>query len=276
MEAKRIHFVAGLPRAGSTLLLNILAQNPTYHVTATSGILQLLAQARNSWSEIVEFKAAEQAENEIQRNNVLKGLLHSYFQHVEKPVCFDKSRGWLAFAEMAKLIVGADVKFLVPVRDLCDVMASFEKLYRSASANRQVSQENQFYIPMQSAIGRCEVLLRTDQPVGIAKTRIQDAITRGFRENMLFVEYGKLTKEPAKSMQEIYEFLGDEPYTHDFENVVQVTQENDEYHMWGPSLHTIRAKVAPQDEQWKKVYDRNVTKSNFWKNIEDEATFWRR
>ena len=33
------HFISGLPRSGSTLLANLLAQNPRFHSTATSGIL---------------------------------------------------------------------------------------------------------------------------------------------------------------------------------------------------------------------------------------------
>lgn len=38
-EAKKYYFISGLPRSGSTLLANILAQNPRFHATATSGIL---------------------------------------------------------------------------------------------------------------------------------------------------------------------------------------------------------------------------------------------
>ena len=34
-ERKTIHFIAGMPRAGSTILGNILAQNPRFHVTPT-------------------------------------------------------------------------------------------------------------------------------------------------------------------------------------------------------------------------------------------------
>lgn len=46
---KSIYFLAGLPRSGSTLLANILAQNPSIYVTPTSGIVDMLVQVRNSW-----------------------------------------------------------------------------------------------------------------------------------------------------------------------------------------------------------------------------------
>ena len=53
-------------------------------------------------------------------------------------------------------------------------------------------------------------------------------------------------------MREVYGFIGEEYYTHDFENVKQVTQENDWVHGI-PDLHRIRNKVEPQPEKWQWV-----------------------
>jgi len=39
---KEIYFINGMPRSGSTLLCNILAQNPEFHVTPTSGLSELV------------------------------------------------------------------------------------------------------------------------------------------------------------------------------------------------------------------------------------------
>ena len=39
---EKIFFQSSLPRAGSTLLQNILGQNPNFYVTPTSGVLELL------------------------------------------------------------------------------------------------------------------------------------------------------------------------------------------------------------------------------------------
>ena len=38
---KKIFFQSSLPRAGSTLLQNIIGQNPEFYVTPTSGVLEL-------------------------------------------------------------------------------------------------------------------------------------------------------------------------------------------------------------------------------------------
>ncbi len=41
----KVHFLGGLPRAGSTLLMNLLGQNPKFTVTPTSGLLELIIES---------------------------------------------------------------------------------------------------------------------------------------------------------------------------------------------------------------------------------------
>jgi sulfotransferase len=55
---KKYFFVSGLPRSGSTLLENLLAQNPRFHATATSGIMDVMFATRNNWSNMIEFQAS--------------------------------------------------------------------------------------------------------------------------------------------------------------------------------------------------------------------------
>ena len=56
-----IFFQSSLPRSGSTLLQNILGQNPDFYVTPTSGVLELLYMARGYYSNGAEFKAQDPA-----------------------------------------------------------------------------------------------------------------------------------------------------------------------------------------------------------------------
>ena len=70
----RIAFQSSLPRSGSTLLSNIVGQNPEFHVTPTSGLLDLLYVARGQFS---------------------RGGLEGYAAALtNKPWLLDKSRGW--------------------------------------------------------------------------------------------------------------------------------------------------------------------------------------
>ena len=147
---KTYHFISGLPRAGSTLLANILMQNPRFWAGPTSGILDVMFAVRNQWDKLVEFRAMDPEESEAAKLRVLRGILDAYYANVERPVIFDKSRGWLAYLEMAEAVLGRKVKVLVPVRDLRDVLASFELLWRRTSATRQLAQEPANYFQFQT------------------------------------------------------------------------------------------------------------------------------
>jgi len=56
----KIYFQSSLPRAGSTLLQNVIGQNPDFYVTPTSGVLELVYAARANYSSSPEFKAQDQ------------------------------------------------------------------------------------------------------------------------------------------------------------------------------------------------------------------------
>lgn len=242
MTTKRFYFVAGLPRSGSTLLLNILGQNPTFRVGSTSGIMDVMFGVRNNWDKLIEFKASPNPEAKAR---VLRGILESYYADSDHPVVFDKCRGWIStgMLEMAETLLDRRAKVLVPVRDLREVLASFEKLHRK-NALTQSGQESQNYFLFQTVAGRCEVWMRPDQPVGLAVSRIRDAVQRGFRDRMHFVQFSRLTRQPAETLKDIYTFLEEEPYGHDFQNVEQLTQEDDAVHGL-TGLHMIRSRVEP-------------------------------
>lgn len=253
MLDKTIHLVSGLPRSGSTLLCNILAQNPRFHATATSGILDVMFGVRNQWDTLIEFQAAvDKDANQAAKLRVLCAILDSYYADVNRPAIFDKSRSWLAHLELAEAVLGRKAKVLVPVRDVRDVLASFEKLWRKTAATRQIAQESKHYFDFQTVEGRCRIWALGEQPVGLAYNRIKDALQRGFRDRMHFVRFEELTQSPEQTVRQAYEFLGEEYFPHDFEHVEQVTQEDDHVHGF-PGLHEIRSKVEPVPPQWPQV-----------------------
>jgi len=272
---KTIYFLAGLPRSGSTLLANILAQNPRLHVTPTSGIVDMLVTVRNGWDRNDAFQAMARGLSEQVKERVLRAMLQAYFAHVGQPVCIDKNRYWAEFLEMAEVLVGGRqrVKVLVTVRDLRDVLASFERLYRKTSALGQLPQEAATALKFKTALGRVEAFADDAQPVGRAYNAIRDAVTRGWKDRMHFVDYDDLTRTPEATLEHIYRFLGETPHRHDFENVEQVTFEDDFVYGF-KDLHTIRARVEAQPPQWPQVFDDAVFQSPVWRNIDNAARFW--
>lgn len=264
-ETKKFYFIAGLPRSGSTLLANILAQNPRFHTTSTSGVMDVMFGVRNNWDKLIEFQANP---NEEAKLRVLRGILHNFYEDVKQPIVFDKCRGWLSLIEMGERVLGEKMKILVPVRDMRDVLASFEKLWRETSKLSQVPQESANYFQFQTVEGRCSVWLSGDQPVGLAYNRVRDAVARGYRDRMHFIDFDRLTADPEREMKAIYSFLGEEEFEHNFNHVEQVTWEDDSVHGF-KNLHAIRSKVLPIEPQWPYVLGKfadNFASLNFWRN----------
>lgn len=268
---KRFCLISGLPRSGSTLLCNILNQNPRFRATPTSGVLAMLLAIRNNWNGIAAFAAAR---NEPAKRRVLRAMLLAFYADVDKPVIFDKNRGWPGNFEMIETLLGYKPKMLVTVRDVRDVLASFEKLWRKESRDGQTPQEKAFPQEMKTITGRAEVLMRSKQPVGDAYNRMKDALLRGHKDSMHLITFENLTSKPKEVMEGVYRFLGEEYFEHDFGNVEQTTQEDDFFHGFA-DLHTIRKEVRPVPSDWREVlgaFAESFGKFNFWDTeIQDGA-----
>lgn len=242
---KNFTFISGLPRSGSTLLCNILAQNPESQVSkATSGLHDVLFGVRNQWDRLTEHQAEGIDQERLKR--VLQSIFHSYLDTDNgKSLFVDKGRGWLSLIEMLEFVLDEPCKIICPVRDLAEIFASFEKLWRKTSGKSQWEIESKNYFEAQTVSGRCEAWARHDQPVGLAYNRVKDALARGHKSKIHFVEFDDLTKNPNDSMKRIYEFLELPVFLHDFDNVEQYTKEDDENVHKIVGLHTIRPKVLP-------------------------------
>jgi len=257
---KEYVLLGGLPRSGSTLLCNILAQNPQIHATATSACMDVLFGVRNSWDRLIEHQTNPDREACQQTKlRVLRSVLNAYYSEIRKPIIVEKCRGWLSLLEMAEMVLGKSARVLVPVRNVADVLSSFEKLHRRQSALGQTPGEAENYFQFQTVEGRCEFWMRPDQPVGLALNRIHDALTRGFGDRIHFVRFIELTTNPAKTLDGIYEFLGVNPFRHNFNQVEQVTIEDDTLHGF-EGLHKIRSRVEPVPSDWRKILGINGEK----------------
>ena len=264
---KTYFFTNGTPRSGSTLIQNILAQNPKFHATETSGLLDTLFSIRNTWDKHIEHQAAP---NPDRLQNVLKGIMKGYFDDIEQNTIFVKSRGIVAYIEFLENILEQKIKILVPVRPVIDILTSFEKLYRETVKTRQPPGEAENYFQFQTVEGRCEYWLRPDQVVGLSLSRIEDSIRRGFRDRLHFIDFNRLTNNPKRTMLEVYNFLGEEWFEHNFDHVEQVTHENDNTHGF-IGLHTIRNKVEPVKSRALEILGKDIVQK-FQKGTSSEGT----
>jgi len=262
---KNIHFIAGLPRSGSTLLCNILNQNPKFWATPTDGVLEILLSIRNQFDNVTAFKAAP---NPAGKEAILKAILPAYASTFGKETVFLKNRGWPAYVEMLEFTLGRKVKIICTVRNIVDIIASFEKLYRKHAHIWQFPQEKSSLFKWQTVEDRSNLWMSNDQPIGISYNRIRDIATRGYGDRIHFVDFDNLTRYPEAELIKIYRFIHEEQFDHDFNNVKQTTFEDDTEHGI-PDLHVIRGKVRPIKSNAEEIIGtaayKKYSNAQFWK-----------
>ena len=248
----RIAFQSSLPRSGSTLFSNIVGQNPDFHVTPTSGLLDLLYVARGQFSCGEEFKAQERSEMERAFAGFCRGGLEGYAAALTaKAWLLDKSRGWgVHYAFLSAFY--PNPKIVCMVRDPVDILCSMERNFRKASL-QDPGLVNHSEMHNTSLEKRLDHWVASP-PVGLAMERLLEILRQGIDQQMLFIRYEDLCANPRQELERYYAYLGLPYYEgHDFNNVEQITVEDDEvYGVFGD--HTIRRQVKPQPSQALEVF----------------------
>lgn len=226
-----------------------MLQNQRVHASNTSALADVVVDVRNRWNDWGFHRSNP---NDAGQAPVLKAILDAYYAHFPQPIIFDKGRDWPAYIEMLELVLGRKVKLLVTVRDIPDVLTSLEELLRKG-ALLQSPLEKKAFAQCQTIAGRCALWMDGGGMVGLPYNRIKDAVDRGLKDRLHFVHYDRLTNHPQDTMDQIYEFIGEPVFDHDFENVEQVAQEDDRVYNLGPTLHKIRKAVRPNPSRAAEI-----------------------
>lgn len=230
---KKYHFITGLPRSGSTLLSSILKQNPRFHASITDPLATLVKGVIESSQDGPGMKSEVPIER---RKNLVKGLFNSYYQDVDKEVCFNTNRAWTLLTGVVKDIM-PESRMVVCVRDVRWVLDSFELAHR-----RNPMSTNTATGGLSGTVySRAEALMADSGIIGFPYIGIKQAIT-GLEKNMLMLlEYDQLCKEPEKSIRALYKFIGEPYFDHNFNDVEASWDEYDSE--IGIKLHDVRKRV---------------------------------
>jgi sulfotransferase len=248
---KKIFFNSSLPRAGSTLISNLIAQNPDFYCTPTSGLADLILNAKNTYAH----SQAILAQDKIVMENAFLGFcragMQGFFNNITtKEFILDKSREWSIHYNLLNML-NENPKIVCMVRDVRSVYSSMEKNFRK-NPHRENHIQNAPQLVGTTLDKRINIWA-DGIPVGVSMDRLKDCIQQGIAKKMLFIRYEDLMVNPEIEMKRLYEYLGLPYYeAHDFENVSQLTHENDLVHgIYGD--HTLRHKFEMKPDDYYDV-----------------------
>ncbi|MEZ2251699.1 sulfotransferase [Microcoleus sp.] len=233
----KAHFISGLPRSGSTLLAALLRQNPRFHATMTSPVGGLVERMLEAMSEDNEFSVFISPE---QKRALILSIFSAYYHpQADKEIIFDTNRLWCSKLPLIRELF-PEAKVICCVRNVAWIMDSIELLIR----RNAFDVSRLFNNPAERATvySRTEALSQGSRLVGYAYNALKEAFYSEQSASLLLVDYDLLTKGPAKTMSLIYQFLGEEPFEHDFDNVEYQEPEFDN-RLKTTGLHQVRSQV---------------------------------
>jgi sulfotransferase len=256
MMAKEIFFMAGLPRAGSTLLSSILCQNPDIYSGPSSPVFPLMHAMRSHIMTDPLYKAFPKPK---QFESLMKGVAATFYSDQTKAYVIDKNRAWPGNVDMIERYIADRAKIICPVRDTAEILASFISLCRRnpyTEGNTRLNFIDELLVKNDIPLtddNRCDYIAGPRGILGNSLMAMQDAIAKGWRDRLHFVEYEKLVRQPEETLNEIYQFLKLPAFKHSFQRIVNPNPEDDVSVYGLADMHTVKERLSPPEKRPQEV-----------------------
>jgi sulfotransferase len=232
---KKFHYISGLPRSGTTLLSAILNQNPRFNASISGPLARMVRAVVNEASGAGGYGVQCPSDK---RKHIVTNMMQSYYYDSDKEIMFDTNRGWTLLLPMLK-DMDINSKVIVCVRDISWILDSFESLIQKNNYNNTTMFSESENV---NCYTRARALMDSGRTVGFAYNALKQALSSNERGMLKVVEYENLAKNPEKVMRDIYDFLGEEYFEHDF-NDVEYSNDEFDAEVGIKGLHTTRKKV---------------------------------
>lgn len=264
---KTLHFCGGLPRTGSTVLMNILQQNPYIFTTSTDPFPQILNDQiliKSRYSEAFQAMACDQADSAV--HGMAIGATHGWYGGLtDKPIVISKARHWTSLHHLFP-----DSKIIVTVRDLRDIVESFDRVNSRIKALHTFSNDNTLYASMTEEEKMHYHFKESNALSSTLRHEIPKYLEL-FKQNsnrIKFVRYEDLLRDPYYMLSRIYNFLGLDSYNHDLNAINQSDMfEHDNAYFRERTDHVTHPKLVPWSDPVRRLsakFHDQILSDNSW------------
>lgn len=264
MILKQYHFLVGLPRSGNTLLASLLNQNPEISVTANSLVADVLWYLQCQKEQSLTFKNFP---DQRAHADLMGSIFHGYYQSYEANLIIDRSTwGTKNNLKLIEEHCPNKPKFILLVRDVLEVLASFIKWSRNNKPNFLEAELGNVPVEVQ-----CDFLMRPDLQIVQEYAGIHHLYKK---TNTILITYKQLTNKPEQTLERIYDFFEKPIFPHKLEGLKQLEINNTRYDdsVFGANLHKVHSKIKPSELKIQDYLPRSVIEKykdlNFWESQE--------
>jgi sulfotransferase len=246
----KLHALSGLPRSGTTLIANVLAQHPDIYVSGTSALPLCIESIQNTLTTVPEVMSdLANVHGAYERYvNAVRGFVDGWYSNRAENHVIDKGRGWIMHRAFLDQIV-PDSALIVSVRDPRDVIASIEREHRKTAV---------FNSPLARTIYEsAELLMAPDGMVGGPMRFAEDLIRRNL-PGVTWVRYESFVADPSAIIKRIHEAIKCESFEHDYVNVENTASDLDVIYR-GKYPHDGSGEIKPTGRNWQDTIDPDLS-----------------
>ena len=266
---QQLHYCLGLPRTASSLIMNILNENPRIFTSGTCCMTYLIEACQIKSSEVSEFLALDkEVLNTAYTNFFRQGIRGWYETMTDKPIVFSKSRAWSEFLPHT-FAIDPNSKYLVILRDLRDIICSFESLvWKHPQVNIGTVEKPFHHEPFETRIE----MYCTDRTTLLGRPlhmlpHVMEVAQKNPNKFFL-LRHEDFNEQPRETLHQIYQWLGEPNFEHDFDNIPKPDYYEHDTCYRSLVSHKTGTKLEKLEPRWPKVMteeqSRAVIDNNRW------------
>lgn len=247
---KKFVCMCGLPRTGSTLLVNVLNQNPHVTISPDSILGPILQSVQNQFTDNVKDSQYDAETSYDLVRNFCRSGVNSWINTIcDTDIYIDKCRSWSHELDFLFNLF-PDVKIIYTIRDLRGIISSLEKVHKKTvmnykdemyfgDQNYDFNKENLYKIRIKSLVD--SGMIRKNL---ICLKEMID-VRPEYLKRIKIVKYEDFILNPTETLSSIWDYLGERFYGHDLNDIRQVDYNDNIFLPYGN--HKIKSKMEKFD-----------------------------